>query len=306
MILLFARSGVKDFTLRPAKGCKVKSGLLQLPQSHSAQEVGVARVESAPRTRTGLLRDRACPLNAPRFPAVGRPEVGRCLKPLFSHRNWASYYRRVRGASLSRHEEESNVEIHQRLAVMAWLSLSLVASGISVAQSSPGSGKEMSHEERAVPGLHDFDFLVGHWRVHHRKLKQRLANSHEWIEFEGTLFSQPLMGGYANVDDDVFEVPGGTYRGVAPRSFDAKSGQWSIWWMDSRTPLAPLDPPVRGSFHDGVGTFYADDTENGKPIRIRFVWSEITPTSCHWEQAYSPDGGKTWETNWIQDIKRVQ
>ena len=157
-----------------------------------------------------------------------------------------------------------------------------------------------------MPGLHDFDFLVGHWRVHHRKLKERLANSHEWIEFEGTLFSQPLMGGYANVDDDVFEVPIGTYRGVAPRSFDAKSGMWSIWWMDSRTPPAPLDPPVRGSFQNGAGTFYADDTYNGKPIRMRFIWSQITPNSCHWEQAYSPDGGKTWETNWVQDLKRVQ
>lgn len=81
------------------------------------------------------------------------------------------------------------------------------------------------------------------------------------------------------------------YRGVAPRSFDAKSHQWSIWWMDSRMPTAPMDPPVRGSFHNGVGTFYADDTENGKRIRIRFIWSKNTPTSCHWEQAYSPDGG---------------
>jgi hypothetical protein len=74
-----------------------------------------------------------------------------------------------------------------------------------------------------VPGLHDFDFLVGHWRVHHRKLKEHLANSHEWIEFEGTLFSQPLMGGYANVDDDVFEVPGGTYRGLRDRSTPNRS-----------------------------------------------------------------------------------
>jgi hypothetical protein len=157
------------------------------------------------------------------------------------------------------------VGIHQRIAVMVWLSLSLIASGLSGAQSSPSSVDDTSHAEPALPGLHDFDFLVGHWRVHHRKLKARLVNSHEWIEFEGTLFSQPLMGGYANVDDDVFEVPGGTYRGVAPRSFDAKSGQWSIRWMDSRTPLAPMDPPVRGSFRNGVGTFYADDTENGKP-----------------------------------------
>ena len=199
------------------------------------------------------------------------------------------------------------MQIPQRIAFLVWLCLGLAVSGPSVAQSSPGSGKEVTHAEAAVPGLHDFDFLVGHWQVHHRKLKQRLVNSHEWVEFEGTLFNQPLMGGYANVDDTVFEVPGGTYRGVAPRSFDAKSGQWSIWWMDSRKPEAPIGPPVIGSFHNGVGTFYAnDDTENGKPVRTRFIWSEITPTSCHWEQAESPDGGKTWETDWIQDLKRVQ
>ena len=193
-----------------------------------------------------------------------------------------------------------------RFVSMALLSVGLAVPGLLAAQSPPGSGEKTSAKGNEVPGVHDFDFLVGRWQVHHRKLKERLANNHEWVEFEGTLVSQPLMGGYANVDDDVFEVPGGTYRGVAPRSFDAKSQQWSIWWIDSRTPLAPLDPPVRGSFHNGVGTFYADDSFNGKPIRIRFVWSKITPTSCHWEQAFSPDAGKTWETNWVQDHKRAQ
>jgi len=158
----------------------------------------------------------------------------------------------------------------------------------------------------AAAGLHDFDFLVGRWKVHHRKLKKRLANSHDWVEFEGTLFSQPLMGGYANVDDDEFDVPGGTYRGVTPRSFDPETGLWSIWWMDSRFPTAKMDPPVKGRFHDGVGTFFADDIENGRPIRIRFIWSKITRTTCHWEQAYSPDGGKSWETNWAQDLVRVE
>ena len=197
------------------------------------------------------------------------------------------------------------MEICHRVSTGVCLCVALVTPAISVAQSSPGVAGSKNQAEGIVPGLHDFDFLVGHWRVHHRKLKERLANNHEWIEFDGTLSSQPLMGGYANVDDDVFEVPGGTYRGVAPRSFDAKTGKWSIWWLDSRTPTAPLDPPVRGSFHNGVGTFYADDTFNGKPIRIRFIWSEITSTSCHWEQAFSPDGGKTWETNWIQDLKRA-
>jgi hypothetical protein len=203
-------------------------------------------------------------------------------------------------------EEEIGVNLYPRIRVIALLSIGLSAPEISSVQASPAAAPKVSQVESVVPGLHDFDFLAGRWQVHHRKLKKRLVNNHEWVEFEGTLFSQPLMGGYANVDDDVFDVPGGAYRGVAPRSFDAKSRQWSIWWMDSRTPTAPMDPPVKGGFHNGVGTFYADDTENGKPIRIRFIWSKITPTSCHWEQAYSPDGGKTWETNWVQDLKRVQ
>ena len=199
------------------------------------------------------------------------------------------------------------VSIHHRSVLIGLLSLCLAAPGQLAAQSHQDSSPGMNQTESAVPGLHDFDFLVGQWQVHHRKLKHRLVNSHEWIEFEGTLFTQPLMGGYANVDDTVFEVPGATYRGVALRSFDAKTGQWSIWWMDSRTPLGPMDPPVRGSFHNGVGTFYAnDDTEDGKPVRTRLLWSEITPTSGHWEQAESTDGGKTWETDWIMDLKRVQ
>ena len=115
------------------------------------------------------------------------------------------------------------MEICRRMATLALLSVGLAVPGLLAAQSPPGSGEKTSAKGNEVPGVHDFDFLVGHWQVHHRKLKERLANNHEWIEFEGTLVSQPLMGGYANVDDDVFEVPGGTYRGVAPRSFDAKS-----------------------------------------------------------------------------------
>jgi hypothetical protein len=157
-----------------------------------------------------------------------------------------------------------------------------------------------------VDGVHDFDFFVGHWQVHHHRLKQWLANSHEWLEFEGTTETQLLMGGSGNLDDNVLEAPSGTYRAVTLRSFDPASRQWSIWWLDSRSPKGPLDPPVRGVFHDGVGTFYAEDTLNGKPIRVRFVWSHITPTSCQWEQAYSSDAGVTWETNWVMRFTRIQ
>jgi hypothetical protein len=181
----------------------------------------------------------------------------------------------------------------------------VLAAAVVTAQQSPSTVKETSKPEELTARVHDFDFFVGNWRAHHRVLKARLANSHEWVEFDGTINNRPLMGGYANVDETVLEKPEGTYMGVALRSFDAKTQQWSIWWLDSRTPLGPLDPPVRGGFRDGVGTFYGDDTLNGKPIRLRFIWSNITASSGHWEQAFSPDGGKTWETNWIQDIRRV-
>jgi hypothetical protein len=155
-------------------------------------------------------------------------------------------------------------------------------------------------------GLHDFDFLVGTWRVRHRRLKERLANSHEWLEFDGACRNYPLMDGWANVDENVFNMPGGSYRGVGLRSFDAKTGQWAIWWLDGRDPFANLDPPVKGRFENGVGTFDTDTTPNGKPIRVRYAWSRITPRTAHWEQAFSADGGKTWETNWIMEFRRSE
>jgi hypothetical protein len=99
--------------------------------------------------------------------------------------------------------------------------------------------------------------------------------------------------------ENVFTLPDGvTRRGVTIRAFDPKTHRWSIWWLDGSDPTK-MDVPVVGSFENGVGTFYADDTFNGKPIKVRFTWLNIAPTKLQWEQAYSPDGGKTWETNWI-------
>ena len=85
----------------------------------------------------------------------------------------------------------------------------------------------------------------------------------------------PLLGGAGNVDDNVLELPAGTYRAISLRSFDPVTNQWSIWWLDGRTP-GRLDPPVVGGFEDGVGTFIAGDTFDGRPILVRFIWSDIT------------------------------
>lgn len=150
---------------------------------------------------------------------------------------------------------------------------------------------------------HDFDFLVGRWRVQHRRLRTRLRHDTAWEQFPGTLVAMPLLGGQANVDDNVLELPAGRYRAATLRAFDPASGNWSIWWLDGRSPRH-LDPPVVGRFERGVGTFYADDSHEGRPIRVRFVWSGITATRAHWEQAYSDDGGRSWETNWLMDFER--
>ena len=149
-------------------------------------------------------------------------------------------------------------------------------------------------------GVNDFDFLIGSWRVHHGRLKERLAGNHECIEFEGTCAMQKILGGAGNMDENILDFPGGAYRAVTLRIYDAKKKRWSIWWIDGRDP-SHLDPPVVGGFKNGVGTFYANDTFKGKPIRIRFLWTNLT-TKPHWEQAFSEDGGKTWETNWIMEF----
>lgn len=155
-----------------------------------------------------------------------------------------------------------------------------------------------------LAGLHDFDFLVGDWTVTHRKLRQRMIHSNDWAEFDGTLSIRPLLDGWANVGDNVFNFPDGAYRGASLRAYDPQTGQWSSWWLDGRNPAGKLDPPIRGSFKNGVGTFTADDTLDGKPIRVKATWSRITPTSAHWEQAFSADGGKTWEVNWTSEFQR--
>lgn len=161
---------------------------------------------------------------------------------------------------------------------------------------------EAAHAEPNLSGVHDFDFQFGEWRVHHRHLN---AKTGEWVESEGTCTTRKVMNGFGNVEDNVFNPPSGTYRAVGLRAYDPKDGQWSIWWLDGRGPQNPLDPPVRGHFENGVGSFYSDDVVDGKSVRTRYQWSRITPTLAHWEQATSKDAGKSWDTNWVMEFRRT-
>jgi hypothetical protein len=150
----------------------------------------------------------------------------------------------------------------------------------------------------------DFDFVIGKWTVTHRRLRERLAGNTEWIEFPGTMETHHVLGGLGNVEDNVLHLPDGTYRAVALRSYHPAEKAWAIWWLDGRAPWT-LDTPVKGSFREGVGLFFADETFQGKPIKIRFTWSQLTVDLLRWEQAFSPDAGATWETNWTMDFTRA-
>jgi hypothetical protein len=190
------------------------------------------------------------------------------------------------------------------------IALALAAAGgaasiAAAARAAPHVGGTAMADQPVLTGHeHDWAWLVGRWSVRHRRLKERLAGSTQWEEFNGTSVLWLTLGGLGTVDDNVLEIPSGTYRAVGVRAFDPKDSQWSIWWLDARDPTV-IEPPVKGGFKDGVGTFEGDDTLRGRPVKVRFRWTKITPTSAHWEQAFSPDGGATWETNWTMELTRV-
>lgn len=152
-----------------------------------------------------------------------------------------------------------------------------------------------------APG--DFDFLVGRWAVRHRKLRKRLAGSQDWELFEGSLVNWPVLGGAGNVGDNLMLAGSGTIRGVGIRAFDPATRQWLSWWLDGRDPVR-IGAPLRGGFVDRVGDFRSEDVVDGRPIKVHVRWSRITARSARWEQAFSADGGQSWETNWISDFTR--
>lgn len=150
--------------------------------------------------------------------------------------------------------------------------------------------------------LHAFAFQTGSWSVAHRKLARRLAGSTDWLEFGGTCHAQEILGGAGNVDDFEIDEPGGRYRAATFRRLDPATGEWSIYWADGRR--SGLDAPMRGRFDAGVGTFHGQDTLDGRPIFVRFIWSDIKPDTARWEQAFSLDQ-LSWEVNWIMRFTRM-
>lgn len=154
----------------------------------------------------------------------------------------------------------------------------------------------------ARPG--DFDFLAGTWHVRNRRLKVRWTTTPEWEDFDGSARCWTVLGGLGSIEE--LCIPSDAPRGLGIRLLDLERGQWSDTWCGRGHGLiAPS--PAWGGFADGAGTFVCTDELDGDiPIHVRGVWDRITPDSCRWHQAFSRDGGQTWEDNWFMDWTRVQ
>jgi hypothetical protein len=154
--------------------------------------------------------------------------------------------------------------------------------------------------------MNDFDFYTGTWDVTNRRRTDffeetcLLEEAIKWEEFPAVSRASSYFEGGANLDEIEFPTKG--FRGLTLRLYDPERREWSLYWVNSRT--GRLTPPVVGRFIDGRGEFYGDDTHAAKEIRVRYIWSDISARSAHWEQAFSVDGEKTWITNWIMESTR--
>jgi len=154
-------------------------------------------------------------------------------------------------------------------------------------------------------GQHDFDFAIGSWKIHLKRRLKPLTGSNTWVEFDGTSVTRKVWDGRANLEEFETDGPTGHIEGLTLRLYNPQTQQWSLYWANSKDGTMG-GPPNIGEFKNGRGEFYCQDTFNGRAILIRYVWSDITPNSAHFEQSFSDDGGKTWEVNWITDQTRVQ
>lgn len=159
------------------------------------------------------------------------------------------------------------------------------------------------------PAARDFDFLMGPWRIHNTRLVRRLAGCTDWEVFDAIGTACPLPGGMGNYDDFIPATWKPGFVGMSLRVFNPPSQRWSIYWLDNTTggidpATGLLQPPVVGGFHGGVGRFDGTDTLEGRPIRVRFEWSQMHTGAPRWQQAFSDDDGATWEVNWVMEFAR--
>lgn len=175
----------------------------------------------------------------------------------------------------------------------------------SFAQSSSDASKTNSQQTiKERDGQNDFDFEIGTWKTHLKRLLNPLTGSTKWVEYEGTTVVRKVWNGRANLVELVVDGAAGHFEGLSLRLYNPKSRQWSLNFASAGGGV--MTEPTIGEFKNGRGEFYNQETLDGRAILVRFVISDITPNSCRFEQAFSDDGGKTWEVNWIATDTRVK
>jgi hypothetical protein len=190
---------------------------------------------------------------------------------------------------------------YKLLLVVALIGIAIVfLSGSVIARNTTAHAKQTIFDKH--DGQYDFDYLVGSWKIHLKRLVHPLTGSKEWIEFDGTVVCRKVLDGHTEVEE--FNVDSAEknihIHGLALRFYNPESHQWSIYWANAAKGTLDL-PPMIGQFRNGRGEFYNQDVYEGRAIYTRFVWTNTTTSAPHFEQSFSIDGGSTWETNWITE-----
>jgi hypothetical protein len=191
----------------------------------------------------------------------------------------------------------------KRYALTCWLALVLAAS-ITIVDpftnpKAQAAGDPMTAQPAIDYNRHVFSFLYGEWVIRNHRMLHPLSGDGQWEEFEARSRCWPILDGAGNSDEFRSDHRPGRV-GMSLRLFDAQAGRWSIYWMDERT--GSLAPPVVGAFVGDTGVFDGPDEWNGRPIKVRYIWSDVHSGHPRWEQAFSVDGGSTWETNWKMEF----
>jgi hypothetical protein len=184
-----------------------------------------------------------------------------------------------------------------------WITTDTRVNDDSIQLNSEGARTSLEQASAERDGQHDFDFEIGSWNIHLSRLKDRLAGSTTWVDFDGTSVTRKVWNGRANLEEFEADSSQGHIEGLTLRLYNPQSHQWSIYWANGKDGI--LAQPMIGEFKNGRGEFFDQEPWKGRAVYVRFIWSDTTTKSPHFEQAFSDDGGKTWEVNWITNQTRV-
>jgi len=194
---------------------------------------------------------------------------------------------------------------HARTGFLVIALVVLMQPALALAQSAKSAAKAAPQDTAATrDGQHDFDFEIGTWKTHLKRRLHPLTGSTTWVEMEGTSVVRKVWNGRANLLQLEADGPSGHFEGLSLRLYDPQSHQWRLNFSNSNDGI--MAQPTIGEFKNGRGEFYDQELLNGRAILVRFVISDITANSAHFEQSFSNDGGRTWEVNWIATDTRVK